>query len=264
MPPKFTVSCHVLLLCIAPLFALGSTAGSSVPDIAPAINSLGLDLYREQIKSAGDSGVLLSPYSIATSLAMTYAGADGATRAEMEKVLHLPSDQTACGAAFESLADQLADVVSKSAGEVAEIRVHNGDATPIQLSVANRLFVQRGYSLRSVFIDELRRHFGSNLAELDFKNDAAHARQAINQWVANQTQDKVRDLLPANQPEPNTRLVLVNALYLRAGWAEEFEDSATKPEPFHFIGNEAAPVPTMQAHREFGYAKYEGYSVASI
>ncbi len=144
------------------------------------------------------------------------------------------------------------------------MRDKGSNATPIQLSVANRLFVQRGYSLQSAFIDELRRHFGSDLAELDFKNDAPHARQVINQWVASQTEDKIRDLLPANQPRPGTRLALINALYLRAAWANQFADSATKPEPFHFIGHAAAAVPTMQAHRAFGYAKHEGYSVVTL
>ncbi|HEY4245403.1 MAG TPA: serpin family protein [Lacunisphaera sp.] len=264
MTLKFPASCLILLFSAASLFAPGSTAAAPVPDIAPAINSLGLDLYREEIKSAGNSAVLLSPYSIASVLAMTYAGADGVTKAEMEKTLHLPSDQNACGAAFQSLSDQLSDVVSKSAGKVAEIRLHNGDATPIQLNVANRLFVQRGYSLRPAFIDEVHRHFDSNLAELDFKNDATHARQVVNPWVADQTKNKIRDLLPDNQPEPNTRMMLINALYLRAAWADEFESSATKPEPFHFIGNDPAPVQTMRARRKYGYAKHEGYSVVTL
>ena len=262
--PTFLATCRKVLLCTAPLFALSAPAETSVPEIAPAINSLGLDLYREQVKSANGSGVLLSPYSIATALAMTYAGADGATKAEMGKVLHLPTDQAACGMAFQSLAAQLAKVVSVSEQHVAEMRGHDGDATPIQLSVANRLFVQRGYSLRSAFVGDLHRYFGSDLAELDFKNDAIQARQTINQWVASQTQGKICDLLPVDQPKPDTRLALVNALYLRATWADEFQESSTQPEPFHLLGKEAASVPTMRAQRGYGYAKREGYSVVTL
>jgi len=254
----------VILLCLVPLVALSAAAEVPVSAIAPAINSLGLDLYREQIKSNEGSGVLLSPYSIANALAMTYAGADGVTKAEMEKVLHLPADQAVCGMAFQSLAAQLAKVVRDSEREVAEMRLHDGDATPIQLNIANRLFVQRDYSLRSAFVDELHRHFGSDLAELDFKHDAGHARQVINQWVASQTQDKIRDLLPAGQPTPDTRLALVNTLYLRANWADEFVISATQSESFHFIGKEAATVPTMQTRHKYGYAKRDGYSVVTL
>ncbi len=88
MSLSFPISCRVLLFFAVSLLASRSTAATPVPDIAPAINSLGLDLYREQIKSSGDSSILLSPYSIATALAMTYAGADGVTKAEMEKILY--------------------------------------------------------------------------------------------------------------------------------------------------------------------------------
>ena len=70
LPPQFATTFRVLMCCAAPLFTLGSAAAAPVPDIAPAINSLGLDLYREQAKSAGDSSLLLSPYSLATALAM--------------------------------------------------------------------------------------------------------------------------------------------------------------------------------------------------
>lgn len=144
------------------------------------------------------------------------------------------------------------------------MRRHDGDATPIQLNVANRLFVQRGYSLRSAFVDELHRYFGSDLAELDFQHDAGQARQIINQWVARQTQDKIRDLLPVDTPTTDTRLALVNALYLRANWADEFQESDTQPELFHFIGKVATTVPTMHSHRGYGYAKRDGYSVVAV
>jgi serpin B len=264
MPFKSVADCRVILTRALCLLTFGSTAAATVPDIAPAVNSLGLDLYREQIKSAGNSGVLISPYSLATTLAMTYAGADGVTKTEMEKILHMPSDQTACGAAFASLAHQLDIAADNSARDAARMRVHGGDATPVQLTVANQLFVQCNFSLRTAFGAELRNHFGSNLAELDFKHDASHAREMINQWLANKTQGKIRNLLPASEPRTDTRLVLVNALYLKAAWANEFTESATKAEPFYFIGREAAPVPTMKDHHEFGYAKRADCSVVTL
>ena len=264
MPTPLAVYRSISLFCAAALFALSALNTSAATEIAPAINSLGLGLYREQIKSADGSGVLLSPYSIATALAMTYAGADGATKEEMEKVLHLPGSQAACGVAFNSLATALAKAVSDSEKQVATMREHHGNATPVELSVANRLFVQPGYSFRSAFLDQLHGIFNSDLAELDFKHDEQQARQTINQWVADQTHDKIRDILPANQPVPSTQLVLINALYLRAGWADAFHESATQREPFHFIGKAAARVPTMRAQRRYGYAKCDGYSVVTL
>lgn len=153
-------------LILGPL-ALRS-APAAPPEIAPAINELGLDLYRQQIKSARGGNVLTSPYSISTALAMAYTGADGATREEMQRVLHLPGDQATVGAAFHALAGQLAEMVSYSEKLVAEIKAVDVQATPIQQGVANRLYAQRGYELRPAFVENLRTQFNSTLEELVF------------------------------------------------------------------------------------------------
>ena len=247
-----------------PLLAGDVQAANPTPDVSTAINALGLDLYRQQVKSAPGESVLLSPFSISTALAMVYAGADGDTHAEMQRVLYLPKDQAACGAAFQSLATQLAEVVSASEQEVASRRKDGGNATPIQLNVANGIFTQRGYALRPAFVDQLHQDFHSDLAELDFRGASDQARQTINQWVADQTHDRIRDLLPEGLPSTDTRLALVNALYLRAAWQDEFHESATQPEPFRFISAATAPVPTMRARRWYGYAKRDGYTVVSL
>lgn len=249
-----------LLLAVLPLAA---REPASV-NVTPAINALGLDLYRQQIQTADGKGVLLSPYSIATALAMTYAGADGETKAEMQRVLRLPPDSAVSSAAFEELAAQLTDVARESERQVVHLQRHGGDATPLQLSVANRLFAQQGYAFRAPFLSEVRKHFGSEVDRLDFKNDAAHAREVINRWVAEQTHDRIRDLLPEGVPHRDTRLALVNALYLRAAWEDEFREYNTKPEPFHFASGTSEPVPTMLTRQKLGYAKRDGYSVVTL
>ncbi|MBI2510887.1 MAG: serpin family protein [Opitutae bacterium] len=253
-------SISLFLVLLIPLAAREPTP----VEIAPAINALGLDLYRQQIKTAGGQGVLLSPYSIAMALAMTYAGADGETKTEMQRVLRLPTDSAVSSVAFEALATQLNDVARESERHVAQLKENGGDATPLQLSVANRLFAQQGYALRRPFLAEVRKHFGSEVELLDFKNDAAHTREVINGWVAAQARDRIRDLLPEDAPSRDARLALVNALYLKAAWEDEFHENATKPEPFHFGRSLSAPVPTMLTQRKLGYAKRAGYSVVTL
>ncbi|MFI5358019.1 MAG: serpin family protein [Opitutales bacterium] len=256
--------CIAQLLCVAPYLAFSSPVENPPLPIAPAINQLGLDLYREQAKTSPGGNLLLSPYSIATALAMAYAGADGETRSEMQRVLHLPTDSAAAGMAFKALADQLDQLIAQSAKEVSFRRKNGGDATPIQLNVANRLFAQQGYDLRTTFKDEVQHWFATTLEELDFKHDPAGARKIINDWVAAQTHDKILDLLPAGQPLPETRLALVNALYLRAGWAEPFRESSTQPESFHLTVSNNVDVPTMNTQGHLGYAKRDGYSVVTM
>jgi len=243
---------------------LADTAPPADPsEIATAINALGLDLYRQQASIAG-ANLLLSPYSLSAALAMACTGADGATREEMQRVLHLPGDQAAYSAGFLSLAVQLANTVAASVRQAADLRAIGGETTPIQLSVANQLFVQPGYPFRPAFLASLRKDFDSTLVELDFRNDPAGARMAINQWVTRQTEGKIRDLLPTGQPKPSTRLALVNAFYLRATWDHEFSTSATKPETFHFRDGTEATVPTMLAEEHLGYAHHDGYTVVAL
>ncbi len=254
----------LLLFCVTRIPIIAAAPEPPTAAIASGINALGLDLYREQIKSVKNTGILLSPYSLSTALAMTYMGADGITRTEMQKVLHLPALSTECGAAFNALSAQLAEVVGSSETEAARLRAVGANPTPIQFNLANRIFVQQGYDLRPTFVEDLRRYFGSDLAQLDFLRNPAHARQAINRWVALQTNHRIRDLLPPGQPKRETGLALVNALYLRAGWMHEFKKSDTQSKPFHLIGAKATPVPTMRGRHTYGYAKHEGYTVVAL
>jgi len=259
---------RVLSRFIPALTLLSTLAAEPTPEptlsVAPAINALGLDLYRQQIKGAEGKGVLLSPYAIATALAMTYAGADGETKAEMHKVLHLPSDQAAGSTAFHDLAEQLAEMVRTSTAEATTVRKEGGEITAVQLDVANRLFVQRDYALRQDFLDDMHAHFAASPESLDFKADPELARKTINHWVAEQTHDKIIGLLPEGQPTKDTRLTLVNALYLRAPWEHKFEPEATELEAFRLRGGQSAPVPTMLSQRFYGYAKQPGYTVVTL
>ena len=254
----------VLILATTLTAGAADTSPAQPPAIAPAINALGLDLYRAQAKSAGDDNLLLSPYSIATALAMTYAGADGVTLAEMQQVLRFPPGGQATSEAFQALSRQLAQVVSSSERQVATMKQRGADATPIQLLVANRLYPQQGFALRPAFLAQLAARFESTLEEVDFKGHPDQARIIINQWIADQTKGKIKDMVPKRQPSPDTRLALVNALYLKAPWEKAFETEATKPDTFLLRGRDAVQVPTMFTAQRLGFAQRDGYKVVSL
>ncbi|HXM74289.1 MAG TPA: serpin family protein, partial [Chthoniobacterales bacterium] len=128
----------------------------------------------------------------------------------------------------------------------------------------NRLFAQSGYDFRDAFRALVQKFYGAPFESLDFRKDADGARQHINKWVENQTRDRIRDLIPPNGLDATTRLVLANAIYLKAPWANEFYDKATKPKPFHIRGGTAVDVPMMSDRRELGYAKRDGYTAVSL
>src|SRR5580698_10281900 len=132
------------LLIITTVFAGISTHYAADSHLAGgAVNALGVDLYRAQ--TAGENNLLFSPYSIQIALAMTYAGADGDTRTEMQRVLHFPADDDALHGSFAALAQDLTDAAAKSVEAVSQSKKFGGPSTPLEFRLANRLFAQRGY-----------------------------------------------------------------------------------------------------------------------
>jgi len=132
------------------------------------------------------------------------------------------------------------------------------------LNIANRLFAQKDYDFRQNFLSLVKQNYGAAFEPIDFTVNPAAAAQHINKWVADQTRDKIQDLIPANALNKLTRLVLANALYLKAPWTDPFPDKATQPEPFHARGGAPLDVPMMRKTDRFGYAKREGFTAVSL
>ena len=237
--------------------------GATESDLAAtSTNQLAVDLHRQL--AIGDENLCVSPYSIESALAMTFAGADGQTRTEIARVLHFPSNGDV-PASFASLQRSLEGMSAKTAELVKESKRFGGPSEPITLNIANRLFAEKGYDFRNTFLSLVKQDYRGAFEPLDFVADASGATQHINKWVAEQTRDRIRDLIPADALDKTTRLVLANALYLKAPWADPFSEKATRPEPFHVRGKTPVDVPTMQKRNErFGYAKREGYSAVSL
>jgi serpin B len=227
---------------------------------AKATNQLGVDLQRQL--ATGDANLCISPYSINSALAMTFAGADGETRTEMARVLHF-SNSGDVPASFSALQQSLQQMSAKTAELAKESKKFGGPSEPITLNIANRLFAKKGYHFREAFLSLVKQNFGGAFEPLDFAVDPAAATQRINKWVADQTRDRIRYLIPSGALDKTTRLVLANALYLKAPWANEFTQTATKPEPF-FVRGAPVDVPMMRKTTSLGYAKREGFTVVTV
>jgi serpin B len=229
---------------------------------AKATNELGVDLHRQL--ATGDENLCISPYSIDSALAMTFAGADGETRSEMARVLHFPNGDDV-PASFLALQNSLEQMSAKTTELVKSSKKFGGPSEPITLNIANRLFAQKGYQFREAFLSLVKQNFGGAFEPLDFVADPAAATQRINKWVADQTRDRIRDLIPADALNKLTRLVLANALYLKAPWADAFSDKTTQPEPFFVRGGGPVDLPMMRKRSEhFGYARRQGFTVVSL
>jgi serpin B len=224
--------CCLALLCLLLPGTPALTGEPTAPALVEGNTAFALDLYGALRAEPGN--LFLSPFSISTALAMTSAGARGETAAEMARVLHLPAGE----ATHEALGRLLA----------------GGKKRACELVVANALWGQQGYPFGEAFLALTRRCYGAGLTALDFQEDPDAARQVINAWVAKETRDKIRDLLPEGSLDEDVRLVLTNAIYFKARWLETFSKSATAPAPFHLGTVQQAAVPTMHLKERFGYA----------
>jgi serpin B len=249
---------------VAALFVPGANAaGADSPAAAAqAVNALGWELLTQG--QGGKANALLSPYSIQSALAMTFAGAAGATRDEMARVLHYSNDEAELHRSFAALQQALAEVAKKTAERAENAKKYGGPSDPVTLTVANRLFGQQGYEFRQPFLALGRGNYGAPLQLMEFVNKAPAARLEINSWVEDQTRQRIRDLIPPDGIDRETRLVLVNAIYLKAPWAEEFSTNLTKLRPFHINGGATQDVPTMERQDRFGHAQRDGYCVVTI
>jgi serpin B len=253
----------LILQLFGALIAAMAHAATNFDLAAKATNDLAVDLHREL--ATGNENLCVSPYSIQSALAMTFAGADGETRTEMARVLHFTADASAVAASFASLQHSLEEMSARTAELVKKSKEFGGPSEPITLAIANKLFAQKGYGFRPAFLSLVKENFGAAFEPVDFVKNASAATQHINEWVADQTHNRIRDLIPGGALDETTRLVLANALYLKAPWANEFSSNATQPEPFHVRGGTGINVPTMQKKSgHFGYAKREGYTVVSL
>ena len=252
-----------VLLHLAGRPGLGANGVISTEAAVSAINTLGIELLAKAVAPGANAAI--SPFSIQTALAMTYAGAGGATRAEMARVLHYGDDDAALHSAFGALSGSLRDLQVRSAQTAETTRKRGGEGgDPVILGVANRLYGQQGFEFLQPFLTLVKETYGAPFEIVDFKRNAPKVTDGINAWVADQTHQRILNLIPAGALDEATRLVLVNALYFKAPWAEPFEVGATLPEPFLVAGVESVPVPTMMKEARFGYARRAGYQAVSL
>ncbi len=211
--------------------------GPSAPAVQ-ASNAFAFDLHRQLASKPGN--LAYSPASISIALAMTFGGARGDTAAEMSKVMHFPAAKALHGG---------------WATAVKRWQTPNDDYA---LATANRLFGEKTYAFEKAFLDATGASYGAPLDPRDFKNAPAAQRSFINGWVEKQTRKRIVDLIPAPAIDSETRLVLVNALYLKAEWQTQFQETATGDGDFFVDASKSIKAPMMNKTSAYRYAATDG------
>jgi serpin B len=191
---------------------------------------------------------------------MTVQGARGRTAQEMLSVLHADG---AAGAAA-TLASGLNALDQALAARAGTFRKPDGSEGAVELASANSLWGQRDLLWATEFLDVLAREFGTGMRQVDYRESPEPARVAINAWVAEQTKDRIPELLGRGTITRDTRLALVNALYLKAPWQTPFEKELTRAAPFTRLDGSTVEANLMRAGFPAGHARGPGWSAVDL
>jgi serpin B len=248
-------------LLLTTLLASGAAEPSDPATAALANSAFAGDLYQNLAAGSAGKNLFFSPFSISSALAMTWEGARGATADEMRKVLHVP---VAEGKPWDN--------ARMHAAVGALGKKFNQPDQGFSLVVANALWAEKSMPLRPEFLASIQPNYDAKLASMDFIAAPDAARKQINTWVEEKTKDRIKDLLPDGSIDPDTRLVLTNAIYFKAAWPTEFQQDLTKERDFQLADGTKVKVPTMHnpsvnlaRHKGDGFEvvelNYEGNSV---
>ena len=242
---KISMIFSILFLLI---FSFSLSMDNNTAIISASNNAFGIDLYKKLITEE-KGNIFISPYSISSALAMTYAGARGNTEKQMAKVLYFNLPQEDIHKAFSSLNAYF-----------------NRPNKSYQLAIANSLWGQANYPFQKEFINLLNKYYEAGFNEVDFVNEENRekARLTINKWVEDKTNNKIKELIHPEDISALTRLILVNAIYFKGKWQNQFDTKETRDMPFNLENKKKVNVPMMHQEGKFNYTEDEKVQVLEL
>ena len=268
---RLFLSGMVIVLLASALLACGQPTGGDVirsakqriaapqvsqPDgktLVDGDSAFAFNLYQSLKGEPGN--LFFSPFSISMALAMTYAGARGQTQTQMADTLHYLLPQDRLHPAYNAL-----DIALSSRGKGAKGKEGEG----FKLNIVNAIWGQKGFQFLPAYLDTLAQNYGAGLRILDFQKSPEESRVTINNWVAEQTADRIKDLIPQGGINDLTRLVLTNAIYFNAAWLYQFRKEATHDGVFYLQDKTQVTVPMMRQSEKFNYTEGPGYQAVEL
>ncbi len=263
---KILLTAVILLLSVS-LVACGTSVSTDViksekpritsPQISQADqaillegnNDFAFSLY-SVLKDAKEGNLFYSPYSISLMMAMAFAGAQGETAQQMADAMRYELSPDKLHAAFNYLSLQLANRTS--------------DASDFELDIVNDIWGQKDYKFLDAYLDILAQNYGAGLRALDFIKDPDGARKIINDYIYEQTNELIPDLIPEGVINNLTRMVLTNAIYFKAEWKSKFNKDSTRDGVFKLLDRRQVTVPMMSQRSFFKFASGEGWKAIEL
>jgi serpin B len=197
---------------------------------AESNNAFAVAMYKQFV--SGDDNLFFSPYSITAALAMTAAGAEGNTKQQIRDALQVTLEGDVFDAAINGIDQSLMDYADATDG--------------ITLRVVNSTWMQTGWNFKISYLDHLSRYYGAGVNLMDFEAQPDDCREIINTWVADQTNQKIENLLPEGSILPETVLVLTNAIYFLGDWLYSFNPEHTDDLDFYLPDGSTVTAPMMR------------------
>ncbi len=236
-------------LVLSGLLSLSSCLfAQDLGSVVDANNQFAFELY-SQYKSR-DENIFFSPYSISSALAMTYEGARGKTADEIQAVFHFPKDGSARKESFLKIYNQI-----------------NKKDKKYQLHTANALWAQKDYPFLEDYFKLVEKYYGGKVTNLDFVKKTEKSRLTINRWVEEQTNDKIKNLVPRGSVGGDTRLVLTNAIYFKGFWLKQFDKKDTEEKDFRVSPGNTIKSQMMHSTgkgAEFNYAETDKLQILEL
>lgn len=214
---------------------------------AKATTQFTLELYR-QLRDSEDN-IFYSPISIMTALAMLQLGAKGNTEKQIEKVIQFHETT-------KKTREKSADCHDEESvhEQFQKFMTHlNKSNDAYDLNSANSIYGAKGFPFLQTFLEDIKEYYQANVESLDFTHAAEESEKKINSWVENQTNGKIKNLIPMGSLSSSTVLVLVNAVYFKGQWNHKFDEKRTTEDKFWLNKNTSKPVQMMRQKNEFNF-----------
>lgn len=212
--------------------------------MATPSNSFGLELFREISQQNQGENIFISPSSLSFALSMLYNGAQGETATEMSQVLRtFNMDLQTVNQQNQQLVQAIMTADPK-----------------VELAIANSLWLKQDFNLKPEFLNNIQSFYQAKVTELDFNNP--EAVEIINSWVADNTKDKITEII--DDIDPQQVLFLINAVYFKGEWKYQFDPEKTTEKPFELADGETKSHPFMTQETKFPYLETESFTGVSL
>ncbi|MEM8717800.1 MAG: serpin family protein [Cyanobacteria bacterium P01_G01_bin.39] len=227
-----------------PIMASSPAAKSNINQLANANNRFGFDLLTQlETQSEQNQNMMISPPSVAIALAMVRNGTAGDTLAEIDRVLNLDAIDT--------------QNIDPSYAQLSETLTNAND---VELAIANSLWVNQNITLKDQYLNTAQEFYDAQVSNLDFANAAV--TNTINQWVADNTNNKITQIVDAVNPDD--AMYLVNAIYFKGSWSQKFDADATSQQPFYLQPEASKQVAMMSQTGNYSYYENEQFQAVRL